>query len=200
MDLHVETARPLGDCLADAAHAEYAEPFAGEVRAQHPGRRPTRPCPFAHHALAFVGAAGSAQQKQHGDVGGGVSQHIGRVGDDNAAGLGGCGVDMLVTDRKGGNDFDRAGQCFNHGGRQLVGWAGQQGIGSLGHPSQLLAAIEAIAEIEAWLVIAPQTFMNRFGELACDEDDGFFGHFVRFCYLVSAGKKRKKRARRYYRH
>src|SRR5436309_7937233 len=101
---------------------------------------------------------------------------------------------MLVSDRKRGDDFDRAGQSLNDGSAQFVGGAGQQCVGARRQLHQFLAAIEVIAQIEARLVIPPEAFMDRFWEFARDEDDGFSGHFVRLCWVEDCGKKGQKAA------
>src|SRR4029077_18707525 len=53
MDLQAESMRAARDRLADAAHADDAEPFSSDTVAKHPGRRPALPI------LAF-GENGSA--------------------------------------------------------------------------------------------------------------------------------------------
>ena len=85
---------------------------------------------LAHHPLALAGAARGAQHQQHGDVGGGVGQHVGRVGDDDAARLGGRQVDMLVADREGGDrPGSLCGSAAERSGRhRFVGRTDQQRV------------------------------------------------------------------------
>ena len=106
MHFHVEAAGASGHHPADPAHADDAEPFAGDLGADHERRAPMGPLAAAHQAVALAGAAGRAQQQQHGDFGRRVGQHVRRVGDDDAARLQGRQVAMIDADRMIGDDFE----------------------------------------------------------------------------------------------
>jgi hypothetical protein len=106
VDFHIESASPPGHSLANAAHAKDPEMLAGDMGPEHSGRRPARPGCLPDHPLAFMGPSGSAQHQKHRDVRGSIRQDVGRVGHDDAARLGGGGVDMFIADREGGDNLD----------------------------------------------------------------------------------------------
>jgi hypothetical protein len=56
VDLQAEGAAPARHRLADAAHADDAEPLSADAMAEHPGRRPARP------VLAFGEDRGALDQ------------------------------------------------------------------------------------------------------------------------------------------
>ena len=85
MDIHVEGPRPLGHRLADPAHADDAQPFSAELGAEHLGRVPAGPGVVADHPFAFARPPGGAEQQEQGDVRGRIGQHVGSIGDDQAA-------------------------------------------------------------------------------------------------------------------
>src|SRR4029079_12507628 len=103
-----------------AAHAQDAEPLAGDVHAHQLGWRPTDPAVGAQHGRAVVCPPGGAQHAQHGDVGGGVGQHVGRVADQDVALGGGRDVNVLVAHREVGNHPYRTGQLADGVGIQRV--------------------------------------------------------------------------------
>ena len=66
-----------------------------------------------------------AQQAKHGDIGGGLSQHIWRVSDGDAAGARRRQGDVLVARRERRNDAHAVRQAFDHGARPRIGRAGE---------------------------------------------------------------------------
>ena len=71
MDLQPECLGAAGDGLADAAHADDAEPLAPDAMAQHPGRAPAGPFLVAgEHLGAFRQPPRHREDERHRHVGG----------------------------------------------------------------------------------------------------------------------------------
>ena len=127
-DGNVEPAGALGQRLTDAAHADDAEPAAGDIMAKRGDRAPRLPAAFPHHSIAPGGAAGSTQDQQHGDIGGSIGEHIGSIGDHQSPGAGRRQVDMVVAHGKRSDDSERSGQIGDDCCRELVAGRHQQAI------------------------------------------------------------------------
>ena len=84
------------------------------------GRQPVH-WPPAQVALAFAGAARDHQEERHREVGRGVGQHVGRVGDRDAAGLGRLDVDVVEAHAEVRHELGAARLRRQHIGRDLVG-------------------------------------------------------------------------------
>ena len=86
VDLQAEGAGAARHRLADAAHADDAEPLAPDAVAEHPGRRPAGPFAVAgEHGRALGEPARHREDQRHGHVGGVFGEHARRVGDGDAA-------------------------------------------------------------------------------------------------------------------
>ena len=70
---------------ADAAEADDAELLAAQLGAEHEVERPALPAAAPDQALAFGQPARDAEDQRPGEIGGRLGQHVGRVGDDDAA-------------------------------------------------------------------------------------------------------------------
>src|SRR5215469_14908673 len=72
VDLKAEGLGPLGDGLADAPHADDAEPLAEDAMAEHPGWGPATPLAVAgaEDRGAFGQSARHGNDQRHGHVGG----------------------------------------------------------------------------------------------------------------------------------
>ena len=100
VDLHVEPAGPPGDDPPDASEPDDAEPLPRDLRAHHESGAPVLPFAGADQPLALAGPPRGAQHQHHGQLGGGVGQHLGRVRDDDPLRLGGDDVHVVVADAK----------------------------------------------------------------------------------------------------
>ena len=85
---------------ADAAHADDAERPAGEVLAEPAERLPRLPPPLLRIGGALHDPPRRGEHERHGDVGGGVGEHAGRVADADAARGAGGHVDVVEPDRE----------------------------------------------------------------------------------------------------
>ncbi len=98
--LHAETERAAArDRLADAAHAEDAERGAMHVGAAEKIVRPALPLAAAQEMFALGDAPRRGEHQREAEVGGGFGQHVGGVGDGDAARRAGGHVDVVVADR-----------------------------------------------------------------------------------------------------
>ena len=129
VDRHVEAARPLGERLADAAHAEDAEHFAVEAPSEHEGRDEARPSPVADELLALGRAAGSAEDQQHGDLGGRDRDAVRRVADAQAPGTRRLEIDVVEADGEGRDDLEALRQALDDAAREFVGHANEGAVG-----------------------------------------------------------------------
>jgi len=123
-DFHAEGLRAAGDLGADAAEADHAEGFAGEL---HAHEFAARPFGAAHRC---IGLRDVARQRQHHRQrvfarGGGVG--LRRVHDDDAAARSGVDVDRVHADA-GAPDYAQAAPCFDDFGVDLRFTANDQRI------------------------------------------------------------------------
>ena len=180
VDLHAEGARALGHRLADAAHAQDTESLAGNVHAHELGRRPAHPVVGAEHVHALVGAAGGTQQAEHGDVGGGVGQHVGRVADDDAALGRRRHVDMFVAHREGGDHAHRGGQAGDGLGVHRVARGAHDAVTAGGGLDQGGAVIEPVVRVEDGVEIRRQPGLDVRWKVPGGEDPRFSGCHRRY--------------------
>jgi hypothetical protein len=172
VDLHVEAAGAPCDDLADPPHADDAQALAGHLGADHEGRAPVAPFAGAHQTLALAGAPRRTEHEQKGDLGGRVAQHVGGVGDDNAAPLGRLEVDVIDADRHVGDHLHGLGQAADDLGREVLCMAGQDGVDPLAEFDQLVAAVEPVVRVEHRPVVPGEARLDRLGQLARDENAG----------------------------
>ena len=114
VDGHVEAPRPPGEGLADPAHAEDPEALAGHVGAEHEQGVPAVPGAAPHEAVPLRAAAGGREDAQHRGVGGRVGEDVRGVRDHDPDVAGGGDVDVLVPDRVGRDDAERARHLLQH--------------------------------------------------------------------------------------
>ena len=102
-DRHAERLKPARDGDADAAHADQAD---GAVAQRRPAQRIVALAPFAGAQMAFGlrQLAHRAQEQADRGIGDFLGEHVGRVGDDDAAPRRGVGVDVVVADAEAGDD------------------------------------------------------------------------------------------------
>ena len=141
VDLQAEGARPLGDGLADAPHADDAEPLAVDAMAEHPGWRPA--VPFAAAALQQIRALGEparhGEDQRHGHVGGILGQHAWRVGDEDAAVPRGFEVDIVDAGAELGDQFELGSGLAQYAPVDAVGHRRHEHVCGLHRLDQLFA-------------------------------------------------------------
>jgi len=172
VDFHVEAARPFRHRPADAPHAEDAETLARDFEPQGVGGRPGAPALLAHHALAPIGAARRAQEQQHGEIGSGVGEDLGRVGDGKAALQRRRHLDMVIAHREGGDDAHALGQAGDGLGVELVGGRDENPVRSFSPRDDLVSPEHIVRRIEAGIEEVRNAFLDGTRKLAGDDDAG----------------------------
>ena len=96
VDLQAEGAGAARHRLADAAHADDAEPLAPDAAAEHPGRRPSGPfAVVGEHRRALGQPPRHHQDQRHGHVGGVLGEDVRRIGHGDAVLDRGSDVDII---------------------------------------------------------------------------------------------------------
>ena len=104
-DRRAERLEPPRDRHADASHADHAD---GAVAQRRPAQGIGALAPFAgaQIALGLRQLADRAQEQADRGVGDLLGEHVGRVGDDDAAARGRGDVDMVVADAEARDDVE----------------------------------------------------------------------------------------------
>ncbi|MCY1396580.1 hypothetical protein D9M71_115580 [compost metagenome] len=167
--LHAEAEVPApGDGCADAAEAEDAEFLAVHVDAELRGVDGALPLAGLGPGVQLGGASSGAQQQGEAEVGGGFGEHVGGVGQRDAALVEIGDVVVVVADRDAGDHFQLAGLLQLLGAQRAadadhaVGF--RQGGGVLGVDVAQLGIEHGDVELAA------QAFEMFGGEAAEDED------------------------------
>jgi hypothetical protein len=130
VNLQAEGMRPACHGLADAAHADDAEPLSPDAMAEHPGRRPARPVlTLGEDRGAFDQPPRHRENQRHGHVGGVLGQNFRRVGHGDAARMGGNDVDIVDAVAEIGDQLHLAVGVLEKLFGDLVGDGGHQDIG-----------------------------------------------------------------------
>ena len=90
----------------------------------------------------------------------------GRVGDHDAAFLGGRQVDVIDPDRHVGDDLYGARQAGNELGREMLGMARQDGVGALSQAEQLVGVIEPVLTVKTGLIVPRQAGFHGLRQLS----------------------------------
>ena len=178
VDLQAEGLGPLGHRLADAPHADDAEPLAEDTMAEHPGRRPALPFALGvlEHHRAFGQPPRHGEDQRHGHVGGVLGEHARRIGDDDAAVARGLEVDIVDAGAELGDQLQVRPGLAQHAAVDAVGHGRHQHVGGLGRLDQLLARERPVIEIEACVEQLAQPRLNDVGKLAGDDNDRSISH------------------------
>ncbi len=179
VDLQPESARPLGHGLADASHADDAEPLAEDAVAEHPSRRPAVPSIGAasEQRGAFGQAPRHGEDQRHGHVGGVLGQHARGVGDQDRPVARGFEVDIVDAGAELGDQLEVRPGLAQHGPVDAVGDGRDQHIGGLGDVDKLLAREGLIVEVELGVEKLPKARLHHVGELARDDNGGSVSHY-----------------------
>src|SRR5206468_1407187 len=105
--------------------------LADDIDAEEFDGFPAAPGMVADEAFAFAGAASGGHEEDPGDFGGGVGEDAGGIGDADAAGGAGGGVDVVVADAVVGDGLD-VGAGVEEGAVDFVGEHGDDAVGVLG--------------------------------------------------------------------
>ena len=176
VDLQAEGAGAARHRLADASHADDAEPLAPDAVAEHPGRRPAAPILVGgQHAGAFHQPARHRQHQRHGHVGGVLGEHARRVGDGDPALHGGGDVDIVDAVAEIGDQLELLARLREHRGVDAVGDGRHQHVGGFYRFGQLGLRHRLVVGIEPGVEKFPHAQLDVVGQLAGDDDQRLFG-------------------------
>jgi hypothetical protein len=173
VDLHAKGAGAVGNGLADAAHAQDAEPLARHMHAHELGRSPAHPVVGSEHRHAFVRPPGGAQQAEQGDVGRGIGQYVGSVADGDVALGRGSDVDMLVADGKGGDDADGGGKGADRRGVECIACRAHDAVAAGRCRDQGGAVIEPVLQVQDSVEVGLQPGFDVRREMPGGQNPGF---------------------------
>ncbi len=175
VDLQTEGARPAGHGLADAAHADDAEPLAADSVAEHPGRRPSLPVlALGQNGGAFDQSPRHRQDQRHGHVGGVFGQHFRRVGHRDAARMRRSDVDIIDAVAEIGDHAQLAVGVFEDRLADHVGDGRHQHVGGAGRVRDLFRRHRRVVEIQPGVEQLAHPGLDRVRQLAGDDDERFF--------------------------
>ncbi len=179
-DLHLEGLQPLGDFLADAAHAEQAN-LAAAKREGREGKRPfANPFAVTQPGFGLIEPAHGVDQKRNRRIGHLVVQHIRRIRHHDAARGGMFGIHAIITHTEIGDDLQLRQRIDPFG----VDDAGNgDGIDALRRTlrQNRLGAGRHCHDLD----LAFEAFKNARVYLAGNENDGLFVRHERIFLLIT---------------
>ena len=170
MDLQTKGLGAFGHGLPDPAHTDNAKPLAINPTTQHPGWRPALEATILHHLGAFDYAPGRGQDQGHGHIGRVLGQDAGRIGDGNAAGIGGGDIDIVDPGAKIGDQFQALARTRQEPRIDSVGNGRHQDLGPLQGIEQGVRAHGLIAQIKLCVEQFAQARLHRVRQFARDDD------------------------------
>ena len=192
VDLQAERLGAASDRLADASHADDAEPLAEDAVTEHPRGRPSSP--VLGGSLKVVGtlheAARHGQDQRHGHVGGVLGQHAGRVRHGDAAVARGIEIDVVDAGAEVGDEAQLRTGLGDDGAIDAVRHRRHQHVGDLEGFHHLRLCHRRIVDVEARIEQLPHAGFDHVWQLARDDDDRLLGagrHGGFRCCLVLAG-------------
>ena len=175
VDLQPEGLGAAGDGLADAAHADDAEPFAPDAMAEHPGRGPAGPILVAEeHLGAFGQPPRHGENERHGHVGGVLGEDARRIGHGDAALQRGGDVDVVDAVAEIGDQPQLLAGMAEHGAVDLIGDRRHDDVGDLDRLDQLGLAHRLVVEIEPRVEQLAHARFDAVRQFAGDHDQRFF--------------------------
>ncbi len=154
-DVEIETAGAFGHGLADAPEADEPEGGARDIGSEHLHGIPAGPLLGAHEAFALAQASGGGEEQGERDIGGGLGENSGGIGDGDFPRGGGGDVDIVKADPEVG-DHAQAGNGRDEFGADGIGDVAQQGIAALEAGDNLGAAEYAVSWVEGEIGVLPQ--------------------------------------------
>ncbi|MNE24260.1 hypothetical protein D3C80_1175450 [compost metagenome] len=148
VDLHAEGLGAARQGLADAAHADDAQPLAPQLSPAHPGRGPALELARRDNVGALDDAATDRQDQGHGQVRRVLGQDAGGVGDDDTPAHGGVDIDMVHAGPEVGDHFQLLARPGDQVPVQMVGDGRHQDVGALQGGRQIVARHGAVGQIQ----------------------------------------------------
>ena len=137
-----------GDGAADPAEADDPELLAAQLGAEHEIERPGLPASAPHQAVAFGDTAHDAENQRPGEIGGGLGEHVGRVGDDHAQLARRVHVDVVDADRHRRHHLEVWQPGLEHGAIHGVGQQRNQPLLAAHAGHELVVGQERVAIVE----------------------------------------------------
>ena len=143
--------------------------------AEHPGRRPAGPVLVAGQNVGAFGEPPRHREDQrHRHVGGVFGQHARRIGDGDAALIGGGDVDIVDAVAEIGDQLELLAGLGEQRGVDLVGDGRHQHVGGFHRLGQLGLGHRLVFGIEARVEQLAHAQFDAVGQLARDDDQRLF--------------------------
>ena len=169
VDGEAEAAGPHGQRLADAAHADDAQPLALQAATQHRGRAPAGPLAAAHQPLAGAHAARGGQHQRHRHVGGVLGQHARGIGDRDAAGFREIQVDVIDAGAERSDELQPGTGLAQHAAVDAIGDGRHQNVGGLYRLHELGGRERRVIDVETGIEQLHEPGFDRLGEFPGDD-------------------------------
>ncbi len=128
-DVHVEANALLDERLANASGADHRDGLACHLVAhERQVGMPVIPAVLAHQLFRVPQLAGERGQNEESELGGGLGEHVGSVGEGNLVAVGVGAIDVVEADRNLRDDFQRALPSFEDLGVDLVADGGDEAV------------------------------------------------------------------------
>ncbi len=162
-DAHAEAeVRLARGGLGDAAEADQAQGLAGDLRPHHVGRPPAGPFAGAQMPLALAAPPRGGEHQQDRQLGGGVGQHVGRVGHHQAQPARRLQVDVVDADAEVAEHPAGALALFEQGRAQAVGHGRADRVVAAQGLRHRLGRQRRVGGVERHLVLLGQPALGRF--------------------------------------
>jgi hypothetical protein len=171
---HPEAPAPPRHRAADAAEADHAQGLAVHVAAQERHVLPLLESALAQVTVGFHHATRGGHQEGPREVGGGVGQHVGGVGDHHAPLGAGRHVDVVEADRDVGDDAQVRARVQQRLIDRLADHADQPLLAAQAR-EQLRARHRRVRAVRVDLGAAPGHLDGGLGDQPGDEDGGLSG-------------------------
>ena len=163
--------------LADAAHADDAEPLAGDPAPQHPGRRPSGPFRGGDRPRPLDDAARDGENERHRHIRCVLGQDAWRVGDGDAAFGGGGDVDVVDAIAEIGDQLHLLAGKANQLRVDAVGDGRNQHVGGGERSCEFAPRHRLVVDVEPGVEQFAHARFDDVGQFARDDHERFLpGH------------------------
>ena len=173
MDLKAEGLGAPCHGLADAPHADNAEPLAVDSVPEHPGRRPAVPVVGAglEHRRALGETPRHGKDQRHGHVGRVLGQDARRVGHDDRAVPRRVEVDIVDAGAELGDQLEVGTGLAQHRPVDAVGDRRHEHVGRFHRLDELVPRKRPVLDVEPRVEQLSQPCFHDLGELTRDDNE-----------------------------
>ncbi len=177
VDLQAESLGALRDRLADATHADNAEPLAEDAMPEHPGRRPAGPVVLwiLEIGRALGETARHGEDQRHGHVGRVLGEHARRVGHGDGPVARRIEVDVVDARSEVGDEAKLRTCLRDDRAIDAVGDGRHEDVGDLGRLHELRLRHRLVVDIELGVEELAHACFDDVRQLARDDDDRLLG-------------------------